>query len=704
MSKKNIAYIVISVLVTVAFIMLAVFVFYSSYNRIFESLIDLINSIKYYFCKIFGIDAELNTSILNDSDAIKWSVSLPSNFDDFKTNFVEFWRLFANLDNLILYGKTIGEKAGVIAQVLVIILPFVFLFIFVVKRLYSTPNTKHNKDTLPLKIHKTFARKIYHPFWLLCKGYLDFLKRQKYIAILWLVIWFCNLNLVSVCISFFAYFLYFSVSFDFVSIYTIARKLVIDLQVIFKHFPWWSLLPVAWLIFDYIRRKIAVDILRHKEAQNCGFINALPIVSMTCGSMGKHKTTIITDMALSQDVMFRQKALELLQKNDMRFPSFPWIAFEREIRKCMKHHVIYNLASIEKWMELKRVRFEKHRNADWQLYGYEYELYGLTYDDELKTYELFDVLTNYAKLYFIYVIESSLIVSNYSIREDSYLADAGNFPIWNSDFFVKRDKERSRNAHILDFDTLRLGRKVIADNINNGSFEFGVVLITEVGKERGNNLELKEVKKGTLETNQKNDLFNNWLKMCRHSATVENYPFTKVFTDEQRPESWGADARDLADIVTIITTGETRVSLPFYTLEEMIAEKAFKWFIKLYYDFRYKRGDNTLFMHTLKWLVNLLYQRNLKIYNKYGYSTVFVQTEQGTMDGKKHRERYNLMNYKIYKERFSTDCFSDYFKDMALKAKVGLNDYVTYATEKASVDELKKQHSYFIDALYKDRG
>jgi hypothetical protein len=49
---------------------------------------------------------------------------------------------------------------------------------------------------------------------------------------------------------------------------------------------------------------------------------------------------------------------------------------------------------------------------------------------------------------------------------------------------------------------------------------------------------------------------------------------------------------------------------------------------------------------------------------------------------------YNLMNYKIYKERFSTDCFSDYFSDMTIKAKVGLNDYITYATEKARVKEL----------------
>ena len=704
MSKKNIAYIVISVLVTIAFILLAALVFKTSYIRIFESLTDLIHSIKYYFCKLFGIDAELNPSILDGSNAIKWESFLPSNFGDFKVKFVEFWRLFANLDNFILYGKTIGEKVGVAAQILVIILPFVFVLFFVIKKLYSSPNTKHNKDSKPLQIHKSISRKITHPTKQFIIGYFAFLNCQKWIPIVWTIIWFCSLNLTSIVISFFAYFLYFSVSFDFVSIYTIARKLVIDLQVIFRHFPWWSLLPFAWLIFEYIRRKIAVDILRHKEAQNCGFINALPIVSMTCGSMGKRKTTIITDMALSQDVMFRQKALELLQKNDMRFPSFPWIALEMEVRKCMEHHVIYNLASIEKWMELKRERFEKHHNAKWQLYGYDFDLYGLAYNDELKTYYLFDVLTNYVKLYFIYVIESSLIVSNYSVREDSVLMDGGNFPIWSSDFFVKRDKTNSHNAHILDFDTLRLGRKVIADNINNGSFEFGVVLITEVGKERGNNLELKEVKKGTFETNQKNDLFNNWLKMCRHSATVENFPFIKVFTDEQRPESWGADARDLADIVTIISTGETHVALPFYTLEEMIAEKAFKWFIKLYYDFRYKRGDNTLFMHALKWLVNLMYQRNLKIYNKYGYSTVFVQTEQGTMDGKKHRERYNLMNYKIYKERFSTDCFSDYFSDMAIKAKVGLNDYITYATEKASVEELKQQHSYFIGALYRDRG
>lgn len=282
--------------------------------------------------------------------------------------------------------------------------------------------------------------------------------------------------------------------------------------------------------------------------------------------------------------------------------------------------------------------------------------------------------------------------------------DEGNFPIWLTDFFPKNYRRCSRHAHILDFDILRLGKKVIENNPNAGSFEFGVVAISEVGKERGNNLELKEVKKGKDEANQKNDLFNSWLKMCRHSATVDNFPFIKVFTDEQRPESWGADARDLCDIVNIGSSSEGKLALPFYTIEDMISEIAFNKFINLYYDFRFRRGDNTLLVHILKSVTAWLWKRNIKVYNTYGYNVLKIEKERGTMDGKIDKKKYYIMNRKIYARRFSTDCFSDYFNDMARQSRVGLNDYREYVTERASVDELKAQNSYFINALYGING
>lgn len=72
------------------------------------------------------------------------------------------------------------------------------------------------------------------------------------------------------------------------------------------------------------------------------------------------------------------------------------------------------------------------------------------------------------------------------------------------------------------------------------------------------------------------------------------------------------------------------------------------------------------------------------------------------MDGKAEKKKYYLMHKKIYSQRFSTDCFSDYFNDLAKNTKIGLNDHMEYTTEKATITELKKQNSYFINALYKN--
>ena len=158
----------------------------------------------------------------------------------------------------------------------------------------------------------------------------------------------------------------------------------------------------------------------------------------------------------------------------------------------------------------------------------------------------------------------------------------------------------------------------------------------------------------------------------------------------------------MCDIVYITAAGEQRLALPFYTIEDMVSEWAFNRFMRLYTDFRFRRGDNTLIVHILKGITAWLWKRNVRIYNRFGYSILRIEKERGTMDGKAEKKKYFLLNGKIYANRFSTDCFSDYFNDIARQSKVGLTDYIEYATEKATVDELKKQNSYFIQALYKD--
>ena len=703
MDKRRISYIVLVVVFTIAFVLIGAFIFSSSYLRLGETFVDLWHSIKFYFCELFEIETDFDVSVILPSDEINHESTLPGEFEEFQGQTVTYFDAFFSKENFVLWGYHVLDVLGKTAKILTLILPIILVGFLIIRTSYGQINTKHNIDTIPLKIFKQTSRFTYQPTKRYILGFVDFLSEYRLILFAWLLIWLCNLNLLSIVIAFLAYYFYFAISFNVASIYTQFVKLFTDLQILFKDFPWYLFLPLVVLLFDRWRKNRATDRLNHYELRNRGFINELPIVSMTCGSMGKKKTTTVTDMALSQEVMFRDKAYELLIKNDMKFQYFPWLAFEMELQKCMQYGYVYNLATCKELVRKKKARFEKHHNADLQLYGYDYEKYGLNHYDGLKDSSLFDVLETYAQLYFIYVIESSLIVSNYSIREDNYLMTEGNFPMWISNFFPRHRSPYSRHAHILDFDVLRLGKKVIENNPNNGSFEFGVVVITEVGKERGNTLELKDVKKATNETNQKNDLFNNWLKMCRHAATVDGFPFIKVFTDEQRPESWGADARDLCDIITIVKSGEQRCTLPFYIYEEMVEEWAFNIFKRLYENLRYKRGDNTLLVYLLKSIAGRLFNHNIKMYNEYGVSELSVAKERGIMDGKKRMQRYYIMNKKAYSDRFSTDCFSDYFNDLAKKAKIGLPDYREYISTKASVDELKYQNSYFISSLYSDK-
>ncbi len=690
----------LSITITAIFLCIGAFWCTRSYVRLWETITELGSSIKFYFCEIFEIENTTKVEVIEPSDIlINGVMPIPSTASTFWLKFRVYFTLLVNGVNLGSYFTGIGLKIGDFTRILVLLLPIVILAVILVRKIYNTPNTNHNRDTRPLRLFKKISGVTYQPIKRFVLGYRCFLDNNPKWKTAWLWIWLGNVNFLSIIVAFISYYFYFSVSFNLASIYPQIVDLLKDLLLVIRHFPWFVTGTIVWIIFCKIRESRALNVLERNEARNCGFINALPIVTMTCGSMGKKKTTMTTDMALSQTVMFRQEAFHRLQKQDMKFPFFPWICFENEIKKCMEHGRIYNLASIRTWVAQKRDRYYKHLNAGWQLYGYDIERYGMWYDSGLTNENIFDVLETYAKLYFIYVIESSLLVANYSIRAEDILYDSGNFPMRSYSFF-RPSEEYTRFAHILDFDVLRLGKKVIENNPKAGSFEFGVVVITEVGKERANNLELKELKKGAEETNQKNDLFNAWLKMCRHSATVDNFPFIKVFTDEQRPESWGADARDLADIVTIVKSGQQKLALPFFTIEEMLYEKTFNWFLSVYYNFRHIRGDNTLLVHCLKAVISKIFWHCEKIYNRFGFSVLSVDKERGTQDEKPERKLYYLANYKIYRERFSTDCFSDYFNDLAEKSGVGLLDYIQYASVKASVDELKSQNSYFIRDLY----
>lgn len=703
--------------ITLGFLAVGVLAFPNTLGRTIESFRDFGLSIAYFFCELFSINHTI-TPTVNEIAKIPFfdfsvssstpSTSLPDTWTGFQSSWGAYWRLWITSSNFTGYLGFLSNILYFICLAVLIALPFILLLYFAFSQYLKNQNNDYNKDSKALRKFKWLASHTYRPVRRFITDFIDFVRQRRKLWLAWLFLWLWYFNALTIIVEFVAYYFYFVISFDTDSIYRQVYKLFIDLAVPFNFIPAWAWVIIGLIVFDRIRKRIALSFLRHFEMRNRGFINDRPIVFMDCGTMGKKKTTMLTDTALSQEVMFRDKAFEKILENDLKFPYFPWINLENEIKRVMSRHSVYNLATCRRFVQSKRRKFfrllrhGKIAQARRYIFDYDYERYGYTYDDKLKVVTVWDVLETYAQLYFIYVIQSSLLISNYSVRTDAVLSDLGNFPMWDSDFFERDSRlidSYSRHAHILDFDTLRLGRKVVENNKRADSFEFGVVLITEIGKERGNKNELEGKKKTDDSTNQKNDLLNSWLKMVRHSATVDNFPFVRVITDEQRPESWGADARDLCEIVHIRESGETRLAMPFFSLGELLYSFIFARFTNLYYRYRFVRSDNTLPMYLLKALVAKVQHYYMRIYNRFGYCPLRVQTESGTQDGEISEHKYYLMHKKIYAKRFSTDCFSDFFTAKALRSPIGIDDLPEYDTEKASFAELQQQNSYFVNDL-----
>ena len=90
------------------------------------------------------------------------------------------------------------------------------------------------------------------------------------------------------------------------------------------------------------------------------------------------------------------------------------------------------------------------------------------------------------------------------------------------------------------------------------------------------------------------------------------------------------------------------------------------------------------------------------MYNRYGYYESTLAYEKGTLDGELETNKYYLMFPKIYLNRYSTDCYSDFFAKKSLDSKMGINDFKEYESVRATIDELDQQNSYFIRELIKN--
>lgn len=703
------AYLCICCAISVGLIALAVFPFRISYMRLWESMKDFGLSIAMYFCDLFEIEHSISPTVIYRSGLFISAVTpspspspsppsadLPNDFEVFQENVGLFFELFFRQENFRRWIVRVILFLMDFSQILSLTVMIGGLLWYIFGKIYGRQTLKRG-DTRMLKVFKVVTGITYQPIKNFIVGFIRYIREEDKFWRIWLAISLISLNLITIAVEFFAYYFYFLVEFEFSTIYLQFVKLGDDLQVILHNFPWWSIVTFGVTMFCKWRVNKALDMLRHMDAMNYGFIKSLPLGVLIVGLMGSGKTTLMVSIIRYRVVLLRQQVLDILLRTDMKFPFFSWIRLEDELRQAIADHVVYNKASAEEWAR-KRFRYiENARDLRRSLYGYDFRRYGLTFDDGLNGVTLFQALETYAQAYYVYVFSSSLAVCNFSVRTNECKIDIGNFPMWLQDFYSGRKEER--RAHIMDWDAFRLGKKMIEDNPNIGAWEFGVAGEDELGKERLNSIELQEVKKSAKEANQKNDGFNNWLKMFRHGGTIDNEPLVSFLGTEQRAESWGVDARGLVAVLHAGESSEAFSVLPFGEYVHKVSDWLYQRFKVVYLRFRYNRGDNTLFMHVLKSITFFFWKINFKNANLYGYKVMNLEIESGTLDGEKKVHPYYLPFKQVY-GTFMTDCFGDYFKEKALATDVSFDDWPEFAGERASRDEQELMNSYFMRDLY----
>lgn len=354
--------------ITFGFFAVGVFVFPNTLGRTVESFRDFGLSIAYFFCELFGINHTITPTVI-ESASIPFfdfptsftsstpSTTLPDTWIGFQSSWGVYWRLWATASNFTSYLGFLSNIFFWLVMAALIALPFVLVIYLAFNRYFKSHNNDYNLDSKPLRNFKRIAAHTYSPVRRFITSLLGFIREHRAYWIAWLCLWLWYFNALTIIVEFIAYYFYFVISFDTDTVYKQVYKLFVDLAVPFSFIPVWAWVIIGLILFDRLRKRIALSILRHFEMRNRGFINARPIVFMDCGTMGKKKTTMITDMALSQEAMFRDKAFEKILENDLKFPYFPFINLENEIKRVMSRRSVYNLATCRRFVKVNGASF-----------------------------------------------------------------------------------------------------------------------------------------------------------------------------------------------------------------------------------------------------------------------------------------------------------------------------------------------------------
>ena len=265
-------YHIVCTVITLMLLLLWVFCFPNALGRFVESFRDLGLSVAYVFCDAFDIEMKFTPSVNTLPDysflnvkgwVMGWfkkpyepsypSILIPWEWEEFTEKWKLYWKTFVDRRYFLLYLYHVVNGLYWITTVLMYAIPIFFGIRALFRKFYFREKAKKEvdengeilqeqpiKDSKPLQSWRKFYFKVIDKVVLWFVGLFEFVRMRDALWGAWLLLVLLCFNVFAIVIDFVAYYLYFSMSFDVVSLYKQIYKLLLDLYPFIRFLPLFS--------------------------------------------------------------------------------------------------------------------------------------------------------------------------------------------------------------------------------------------------------------------------------------------------------------------------------------------------------------------------------------------------------------------------------------------------------------------------------
>lgn len=712
--KKNI-YLLLALSILVLVISLcSIFnpIIYVRFGYTFKAFFE---SFVFYIKTIFHVEENGSINFLPffwvDSIKLGGSTSSPVLPPDFilvndvnlvKLYFQEYFSLFFNMAN---FKKSFSFFVFLFTNLSLIIFCVLSLFLIykaIENFLFSKKDPSKVGFTRTYMVYEKLDNILFNKIKSFFVGWNNYLSENSSLRNICILVFLFYTNILTCLIDLFSYALVFFSSFRFEVVYYALYTTLLTEWSLIKSVPVFIWLIIIYCIFDYLRYKKAINHLSVLDYKNRDFVeNQTGVINIIKGAPGVGKTMFLTDLGKTTEQSYRYDLLDILNKNESYFSNFNIRNFEMYINYLKAKHIVNNQSEIEDLVDVRKKMFlnsmsihSSYINLKNYLFGYDFKKFGLNHWNGLYYISFFDFLKTYGSAYFYYISINPLIYSNYSIRFDCMPYNSDYFPLWSYDYFtIKKEliNDLTHYSHILNLDTLRLGKKFNPDTSILG---FGVVCFTEFDKERGNQLSNTRYRKDDEMPNPLNDDLTKYLKLSRQVATIDYKPFFKMFVDLQRTGDLSLGNVEISECVIKIQQKEKKNILTLWKIEPIICEYIINFRNKFINQYRSSHNYYGLIVRFVNAITlpfkNYLERRS----NLFGYSKLLLEINSGDDEKDKRDSIYYLLDKKILARSYSTDTHYGFFKESLNKWKTSIDDVPCYSGLRATGDEILQQNSY----------